>query len=54
MLLHRKEGMKVGKAKEHRSDILFPFFFGLLTERENKKAQYRTIKMYELDHDLQI
>jgi HipA-like protein len=38
------------QAKEHRSDILFPFFFGLLTEGENKKAQCRALKMDERDH----
>jgi HipA-like protein len=38
------------QTKEHRSDILFPFFFGLLAEGENKKAQCRALKIDERDH----
>jgi HipA-like protein len=38
------------QAKEYRSEILFPFFFGLLAEGENKKAQCRALKMDERDH----
>lgn len=38
------------KAKEYRSRSLFPFFFGLLAEGENKKAQCRVLKIDEEDH----
>ncbi len=37
-------------AKEYRSESLFPFFFGLLAEGENKKAQCRILKIDERDH----
>ena len=35
---------------EYKSKILFPFFFGLLAEGENKKIQCRTLKIDEKDH----
>ncbi|MDB5051446.1 MAG: hypothetical protein JWO30_4517 [Fibrobacteres bacterium] len=38
------------QAKEHKSELLFPFFFGLLAEGENKKAQCRALKIDERDH----
>lgn len=38
------------RAEEYRSDVLFPFFFGLLAEGENKKAQCRALKIDERDH----
>ncbi|HKP96704.1 MAG TPA: HipA N-terminal domain-containing protein [Fibrobacteria bacterium] len=33
----------------HTSDTLFPFFFGLLAEGENKKIQCRVLKIDEND-----
>jgi HipA-like protein len=38
------------QAKEYRSEILFPFFFGLLAEGENKRDQCRALKIDERDH----
>lgn len=39
------------KTKEvFHSDVLFPFFFGLLAEGENKEIQCRTLKIDENDH----
>jgi HipA-like protein len=38
------------KEKIHRSDILFPFFFGLLAEGTNKEIQCRKLKIDENDH----
>jgi HipA-like protein len=35
---------------EHRTGILFPFFFGLLAEGENKDIQCRIFKFDENDH----
>jgi serine/threonine-protein kinase HipA len=38
------------KQKEvFKSDVLFPFFFGLLSEGENKKLQCRRLKIDEDD-----
>lgn len=34
----------------HRSDVLFPFFYGLLAEGEQKRMQCRTMKIDENDH----
>jgi len=36
--------------KEHRSDILFFFFYGLLAEGTNKSIQCRKLKIDENDH----
>lgn len=36
--------------KEHKSDILFPFFYGLLAEGTNKSIQCRKLKIDEDDH----
>ena len=36
--------------KEYRSDVLFPFFFGLLAEGVNKDLQCSTLKIDENDH----
>lgn len=38
------------KTREYRSRTLFPFFFGLLAEGENKRAQCRFLKIDEDDH----
>jgi HipA-like protein len=38
------------QAMEYKSKILFPFFYGLLAEGENKKAQCRALKIDEGDH----
>ncbi len=35
---------------EYRSGILFPFFFGLLAEGENKDIQCQILKIDENDH----
>jgi HipA-like protein len=35
---------------EYRSNILFPFFFGLLAEGVNKQIQCRSLKIDENDH----
>jgi len=35
---------------EYRLEILFPFFFGLLAEGENKDIQCRILKIDENDH----
>jgi len=35
---------------EYRSKILFPFFFGLLSEGVNKQTQCRLLKIDEKDH----
>lgn len=37
-------------AREYRSKTLFPFFFGLLAEGENKRMQCRLFKIDEADH----
>jgi HipA-like protein len=38
------------KSKQnHRSDILFPFFFNMLSEGANRKLQSRTLKIDEED-----
>ena len=34
----------------HRSDVLFPFFYGLLAEGEQKRIQCRTMRIDEDDH----
>ncbi len=34
----------------HRSNVLFPFFYGLLAEGEQKKMQCRTMHIDEKDH----
>ena len=34
----------------HRSDVLFPFFYGLLAEGEQKRMQCRTMRIDEKDH----
>ncbi|MDQ3002655.1 MAG: HipA N-terminal domain-containing protein [Fibrobacterota bacterium] len=36
--------------KEYRSKTLFPFFYGLLAEGENKSNQCRNLKIDEKDH----
>jgi serine/threonine-protein kinase HipA len=36
--------------KDFRSKKLFPFFFGLLAEGENKNVQCRTLRIDERDH----
>jgi len=34
----------------HRSEVLFPFFYGLLAEGEQKRMQCRTMRIDENDH----
>ena len=34
----------------HRSDVLFPFFYGLLAEGAQKRLQCRTMQIDENDH----
>ena len=34
----------------HRSEVLFPFFYGLLAEGEQKRMQCRTMRIEENDH----
>ena len=34
----------------HRSDVLFPFFYGLLAEGAQKRMQCRSMKIDENDH----
>lgn len=36
--------------QQHRSDILFPFFFNLLSEGMNRSLQSRALKIDENDH----
>lgn len=36
--------------QEHRSDILFPFFFNMLSEGVNKQVQLRQFKIDEEDY----
>lgn len=36
--------------KEYRSDILFPFFFNMLSEGVNRKLQSRVLRIDEKDH----
>ncbi len=38
------------EGKRFESDILFPFFYGLLAEGELKKLQCRLLKIDEKDH----
>ena len=38
------------KKAVHRSAVLFPFFFGLLAEGEQKRMQCRTMRIDENDH----
>lgn len=37
-------------SREFHSDKLFPFFFGMLSEGEDKALQCRTLKIGERDH----
>ncbi|CAG5086061.1 HipA N-terminal domain-containing protein [Parvicella tangerina] len=37
-------------SKTYTSDILFPFFFNMLSEGVNKKLQSRTLRIDEKDH----
>ncbi len=36
--------------KEHRSEVLFPFFFNMLSEGSNRSVLLRTLKIDEKDH----
>ncbi|MEX1003587.1 MAG: HipA N-terminal domain-containing protein [Crocinitomicaceae bacterium] len=36
--------------KVYKSDILFPFFYNMLSEGVNKKLQSRTLRIDEKDH----
>jgi HipA-like protein len=36
--------------QEYRSHVLFPFFYGLLTEGVNKQTQCRLLRIDENDH----
>ena len=36
--------------QEHRSDILFPFFFNMLSEGHNRRVQSRYLHIDEEDH----
>jgi serine/threonine-protein kinase HipA len=38
------------KEKRFESDILFPFFFGMLAEGNNRKIQCRTLGIDDKDH----
>jgi len=38
------------RKEEYFSEFLFPFFYGLLAEGENKEIQCRTLKIDEKDH----
>lgn len=38
------------RQEKFESEILFPFFFGLLSEGENKQLQCRKLKIDENDH----
>ncbi|MCA0388887.1 MAG: HipA N-terminal domain-containing protein [Bacteroidetes bacterium] len=38
------------KEKKFESDVLFPFFFGMLAEGELKELQCRLLKIDEKDH----
>ena len=38
----------------HRSDVLFPFFYGLLAEGEQKRLQCRTMRIDENDHFIRL
>ena len=38
------------KQQTYRSAVLFPFFFGLLSEGVNKQTQCRRLKIDEKDH----
>jgi serine/threonine-protein kinase HipA len=38
------------KQKEHRSEYLFPFFYNLLSEGNNKVVQCRRLKIDEKDY----
>lgn len=38
------------KKESYRSSVLFPFFFGLLSEGVNKQTQCRLLKIDENDH----
>lgn len=40
--------------KVHRSDRLFPFFYGLLAEGEDKALQCRTLRISEKDHFMRL
>ena len=36
--------------KEHHSEVLFPFFFNMLSEGSNRSVLLRTLKIDENDH----
>jgi serine/threonine-protein kinase HipA len=36
--------------QEHRSEVLFPFFFNMLSEGVNRQLQSRLLKIDEADH----
>jgi HipA-like protein len=36
--------------KEYQSNVLFPFFFNMLSEGANRQLQCRLLKIDELDH----
>ena len=38
----------------HRSDVLFPFFYGLLAEGEQKRIQCRTMRIDENDQFMRL
>lgn len=38
------------KVQEHKSDILFPFFFNMLSEGHNRRVQSRYLHVDEEDH----
>lgn len=38
------------RSEPYYSDILFPFFYGLLAEGDNKELQCRILKIDEADH----
>jgi serine/threonine-protein kinase HipA len=40
--------------KVHRSKVLFPFFFGLLAEGEQKKLQCRKLRIDENDNFIRL
>lgn len=43
--------LTIPKTKEtYRSSVLFPFFYGLLSEGVNKQTQCRLLKIDEKDH----
>ena len=38
----------------HRSNVLFPFFYGLLAEGEQKRIQCRFMRIDEKDHFMRL